>query len=237
MVTGAAKRIGAEIARVLHAAGYNVIVHFRESRQAARTLKNELNDLRPCSAELLQADLSEIEHLQEVANRAISMWGRVDGLINSASAFYATSLDSVTEEQWDDLIGCNLKAPFFLSLAFALELEQHKGGIVNILDIHALRPLKGFSVYSISKAGMVAMTQSLARELAPSVRVNGVAPGAILWPENEMGEAEREKILAKIALQRIGAPHDIARTVLFLLGSGYITGQVLPVDGGRSLYS
>ncbi|MGH8551055.1 MAG: pteridine reductase [Methylococcales bacterium] len=237
LVTGAAKRIGAAIVRGLHAAGYRVIIHFRESSDAAISLQHELNDLRPRSAELLQADLSDFEHFRELANRAIATFGRIDALINNASAFYATPVDSVTEAQWEEVIGCNLKAPFFLSLAFARELEQRGGAIVNIADIHGLRPLKGFSIYSISKAGMIAMTQSLARELGPPVRVNGLAPGAILWPENEITAVEREQILARIALQRTGMPRDIAEAVRFLLDSDYITGQVLAVDGGRGLYS
>ncbi|MGH8556074.1 MAG: pteridine reductase [Methylococcales bacterium] len=236
LVTGAAKRIGAAIVKGLHAAGYSVIVHFRESFQAAVELKNELNDSRPRSVELLPADLSKIELFPELAGRAISIFGQIDALINNASAFYPTPLDKVTEAQWHELIGCNLKAPFFLSLAFARELQQRGGGIINITDIHGLRPLHGFSIYSISKAGMIAMTRSLARELAPSVRVNGVAPGAILWPENQT-RAEREQILAKVALQRAGQPSDIVEAVLFLLKSNYITGQILPIDGGRSLYS
>lgn len=237
LVTGAAKRIGAAIVRGLHGAGYRVIIHFRESSEAAISLQRELNDLRPRSVELLQADLSEIECFRDLASRAIAPFGRIDALINNASAFYPTPVDSVTEAQWDELIGCNLKAPFFLSLAFAPELEQRGGGIVNIADIHGLRPLKGFSIYSISKAGMVAMTQSLARELAPSVRVNGLAPGAILWPENGITADQREQILARVALQRTGLPRDIAQAVQFLLESDYITGQVFAIDGGRSLYS
>lgn len=238
LVTGAAKRVGAAIVRGLHAAGYRVIIHFRESSEAADSLKNELNDRRPRSAVLLQADLSEMAQFPELAGRAIGIFGRIDALINNASAFYATPLDCITEAQWDELIGANLKAPFFLSLAFARELAQREGGIVNITDIHGLLPLKGFSIYSISKAGLVAMTRSLARELAPSVRVNGIAPGAILWPDNRVKDTEGEQqILSMIALERAGTPRDIADAVLFFLESRYITGQVLPVDGGRSLYS
>jgi pteridine reductase len=237
LVTGAAKRIGAEIARFLHAAGYSVIIHYRSSAAFADLLNDELNDLRPKSAHVLQADLSRVDLFQDFAETARAAFGRIDALVNNASAFYPTPLDRVTESQWDDLIGSNLKVPFFLSCAFAPELEGRRGSIVNISDIHALRPLKGFSVYSISKAGMIAMTQSLARELAPSVRVNGIAPGAILWPENQTSDTDREAILEKIALKRTGTPKDIAGTVLFFLENEYVTGQVLPIDGGRSLYS
>ncbi len=237
LVTGAAKRIGAAIVRGLHGAGYRVIVHYRGSVQAAVSLKDELNQLRPQSVELLQADLTQIEHFAELAGRAIARFGRIDGLINNAAAFYPTPLESVSEAQWDELIGGNLKAPYFLSLALTRELEQRGGSIINITDIHGLRPLRGFSVYSIAKAGLNAMTLALARDLAPSVRVNAVAPGAILWPEAPMTEAERARILAKVALQRTGTPEDIAETVLFLLNSRYITGHIISVDGGRSLYS
>jgi pteridine reductase len=237
VITGAARRIGAAIARGLHAAGYRVIVHYRESVQAAVSLSDELNRIRPQSAGLLQADLAQVDHFADLARRATAMFGRIDGLINNAATFYPTPLDSVTEAQWDELIGGNLKAPYFLSLAFAQELEQRGGSIVNIADIHGLRPLSGFSIYSLSKAGLNAMTLALARELAPSVRVNAVAPGAILWPEAPMNEGEREAILAKVALQHTGTPKDIAETVLFLLNSRYITGHIIPVDGGRNLYS
>lgn len=237
LVTGGARRIGAAIVRELHGAGYRVVVHFHESLEAAVDLKNELNRLRPRSVEILQADLTESGHLVEIAGRAIASFGRLDGLINNASAFYPTPVDTVSETHWEELVGCNLRAPYFLSLALARELGQRAGSIINITDIHGFRPLKSFSLYSISKAGLNAMTQSLARELAPSVRVNAVAPGAILWPENQMAEAQQERILAKIALGRTGAPEDVAEAVLFLLNSRYITGHVLPVDGGRGLYA
>ena len=236
LVTGASRRIGAEIACTLHAAGYNVVIHFRESSGPARVLEDELNGRRPDSARTLQADLLQTADVAGLAERAVSAWGRIDALVNNASAFYPTPIAKVSEAQWDELITCNMKAPFFLSRALAPELMQRLGSIVNIVDIHALRPREGFSVYSLSKAGLAAMTQSLARELAPSVRVNGVAPGAILWPEAEMDEAEREQILSRIPLQKTGQARDIAQTVHFLLGSDYITGQMLSVDGGRSLW-
>ncbi|MGH8476561.1 MAG: pteridine reductase [Methylococcales bacterium] len=234
LVTGAAKRIGAAIVRALHAADYRIILHFRNSDQAALELKHELNAVRMQSVEVLQADLLEVEGFPEFAQRAIALFGRVDALINNASAFYPSPLDKATLAQWDELIGCNLKAPFFLSLAFARELKQRAGTIVNVADIYGLRPLKDFSIYSISKAGLIAMTRSLARELAPSIRVNAVAPGAILWSQHPTSESEREQILARVPLKRAGQPEDIADAVLFLLHSDYITGQILPVDGGRS---
>ncbi|MGR9105365.1 MAG: pteridine reductase [Gammaproteobacteria bacterium] len=237
LITGSAKRIGARIARELHAAGYRLIIHFRESSEAAQALKDELNERRPQSVELLQADLLDIGGLPDLANRAVSLFGRIDGLVNNASAFYRTPLESLSEAQWDEFFGCNLKAPFFLCLALARELEARRGAIVNVSDIHGLRPMKGFSPYSISKAAMNAMTLSLARELAPSVRVNAVAPGAILWPESPMSTTNQAEILARIPLQRCGSPGDIGQAVLFLLQNDYCSGQILAIDGGRSIFS
>lgn len=237
LVTGGAKRIGAAIVRGLHSAGYRVIVHYHTSRDEASSLRSELNANRARSVEILQEDLLDFQRLPDLADRAVGIFGRIDALINNASAFYPTPVDSITGRQWDELIGCNLKAPFILSLTLWQELKKRGGAVINITDIHGLQPLQGFSIYSISKAGMVAMTQSLACEFAPSVRVNGVAPGAILWPERGLTSDRREKILAKIALKRTGTPFDIAQAVRFLLENDYITGQTLTIDGGRSLYS
>ena len=237
LITGAAHRIGAVTARQLHAEGMNILLHYRNSRKAADALQSELNAQRADSVHLIQADLHETNKLPALVDHAIQIWGQLDVLINNASSFYATPVGAVTESQWDDLIGSNLKAPFFLSQAAAPYLQQQHGCIVNIVDIHAERPLKKFPVYSMAKAGLVMLTKSLACELGPEVRVNAVAPGAILWPEN-LGESEKEKIISRTFLKRQGAPEDIAGAILYLIrDAGYMSGQVLTVDGGRSLNS
>ena len=237
LITGAAHRIGAVTARQLHAEGMNILLHYRNSRKAAEALQSELNALRADSVHLIQADLHETNKLPALVDHAIQIWGQLDVLINNASSFYATPVGAVTETQWEDLIGSNLKAPFFLSQAAAPYLQQQHGCIVNIVDIHAERPLKKFPVYSMAKAGLVMLTKSLACELGPEVRVNAVAPGAILWPEN-LGESEKEKIISRTFLKRQGAPEDIAGAILYLIrDAGYMSGQVLTVDGGRSLNS
>lgn len=240
LITGGARRIGAAIARELHQAGYNIVLHYRNSAEEADSLAHELNQLRPNSVRPLATELSELAALQQLAQHALNIWGRVDVLINNASAFYPTPLGNVTEAQWDDLMGSNLKAPFFLAQALTEELTENSGCIINIADIHAQRPLKEHPVYCAAKAGNIMLTQALARELAPHVRVNGIAPGAILWPEqeNNLPEADKQNILKKIPLDRQGSPDDIARTVLFLVQDApYITGQIIAVDGGRSIYS
>jgi len=237
LITGAAHRLGATTARMLHGEGMNILLHYRHSRDAAEALQTELNDIRPDSIKLLQADLHDTQSLPGLIEEAVNAWDRLDILINNASSFYPTPIGSVTEAQWDDLIGSNLKAPLFLSQAAAPYLRQHQGCIVSIVDIHAERPLKEFPVYSMAKAGLVMLTKSLACELGPEVRVNAVAPGAILWPEN-LGEAEKEKIISRTFLKRQGAPDDIARAILYLVrDAGYVSGQVITVDGGRSLNS
>lgn len=237
LITGAARRIGASIARCLHQAGYNVIVHYGHSADAAETLCNELNAVRPASALCLQANLHQVDSLADFAWRAASLWDGLDLLVNNASVFQATPFHDATEAQWDELLGVNLKAPFFLSQAAAPFLHEKRGAIVNLADIYAERPRQGYAVYSIAKAGLVAMTHALARELAPAVRVNAVAPGAILWPEQETNGTAQAEILARVPLGRTGAPDDIARAVLFLArDADYVTGQVLGVDGGRSLF-
>lgn len=237
LITGAAHRLGATTACMLHGEGMNILLHYRHSRDAAEALQTELNDIRPDSIKLLQADLHDTQSLPGLIEEAVNAWDRLDVLINNASSFYPTPIGSVTEAQWDDLIGSNLKAPLFLSQAAAPYLRQHQGCIVSIVDIHAERPLKEFPVYSMAKAGLVMLTKSLACELGPEVRVNAVAPGAILWPEN-LGEAEKEKIISRTFLKRQGAPDDIARAILYLVrDAGYVSGQVITVDGGRSLNS
>lgn len=238
LITGAARRIGAEIARSLHGAGYNIALHHLRSQGEAQALADELNRARADSARLVQADLRRSEQLAPLVERSAGFWGGLDVLVNNASRFYPTPLGEVTETQWDELLEGNLKAPFFLCQAAAPHLRTRGGCIVNIVDIHAERGLEGYPVYSITKAGLVAMTRFLARELGPDIRVNGVAPGAILWPEQPMDEARQAEILSRVPLRRIGDPDDIARAVLFFVRDApYVTGQILAVDGGRSLFS
>lgn len=235
LITGAAHRIGATTARVLHESGARIVLHYRASHDAAQALADELNARRADSIALLQAELLEIVGLAELIDRAANHWGRLDVLINNASTFYPTPMGSVTEVQWDDLLGTNLKVPFFLSQAAAPFLRKHHGCIVNIVDIHAERPLKAYPVYSMAKAGLVMLTRALASELGPEIRVNAVAPGAILWPEN-MDEATRQHIISRTILKRRGDPEDIAKAVRYLIAdAGYMSGQVLTVDGGRSV--
>ena len=237
LITGAAHRIGATTARTLHAQGMNVVLHYRSSDEAAKALRDELHTHRPDSVSLVKADLHDTHKLHKLIKKAAQIWGRLDVLVNNASSFYSTEIGHVTENNWDDLVGSNLKAPFFLSQAAAPFLKEHNGCIVNIVDIHAERPLKAFPVYSIAKAGLVMLTKSLACELGPEIRVNGVAPGAILWPEH-LDNASKEKIVSRTFLKRKGDPSDIAKALLYLVRDGeYMTGQILTVDGGRSLNS
>jgi len=238
LITGSAKRVGAYCARYLHAQGANILLHYRNSKDQAQALANELNSLRPGSVRLYQAELQYIEAIQELAQVAEQAWGGIDVLINNASAFYATEMGEVTESQWDDLLASNLKSPFFLVQALVPVLKQRKGCVVNIVDIHAQRGLPGFPVYSIAKAGLAALTKILAKELAPQIRVNAVAPGAILWPEHEIDEPEKQEIQAKVALQRTGSPEDIAKAIAYLIyDADYMTGQLMTIDGGRTLFS
>ena len=236
LVTGAARRIGAAIARGLHDRGARVIIHYHHAAEPAHALVAALNAMRPDSADCHQADLQEIDQLAPLAEAAWGRWGRLDGVVHNASTFYPTAVGTTTLSQWDDLMGINLRAPYFLTQALAPALRASQGAVVNLVDIHAERPLKDHPVYCAAKAGLVMLTRSLARELAPEVRVNAVAPGAILWPERPMSTAARERIVERIALKRPGMPEDIARTVAFLMfDAPYITGQVLALDGGRSL--
>ncbi|MBI1195782.1 MAG: pteridine reductase [Gammaproteobacteria bacterium] len=236
LVTGAGRRVGAEIARKLHAEGARIVLHYRSSDRDAHALQSELNDIREESAVLVQCDLLQYRKLQTLIRQAHAVWGRLDILVNNASSFYPTPIFSADEDQWDDLIGTNLKAPYFLSQAAAPMLREWQGNIINITDIHADRPLKDHSIYCIAKAGLVMMTRSLARELAPEIRVNGIAPGAVLWPENGIDEVTRQRITTRTALKRAGSPEDIAKTVIFLVrDADYITGQIIAVDGGRTL--
>lgn len=236
LITGAALRIGAAITRELHAAGMNVIIHYLNSHQPAETLAAELNGNRPGSAWTLAADLCDPAALPQLVNNAIACNGRLDVLVNNASAFYATPLEQVNDTNWDELVGVNLKAPLFLSKHAAGELRRCAGCIVNLGDIYGERPLHNYSLYSISKAGLDMLTRSLAKELAPEVRVNAVSPGAVMWPDG-MDEAAKERILSRTLLKRRGNPEDIARAVLYLIrDADYVTGQILTVDGGRTLY-
>jgi pteridine reductase len=238
LITGAAKRIGAACARLLHDQGCNVVLHYKSSKQDAEQLCNELNQKRHDSAKLTQGSLRNMAELAAIAQVASSSWGGLDVLINNASAFYPTPFANTNEEQWDDLLGSNLKVPFFLSKALSECLAKRQGCIVNIVDIHAERGLPGYPVYSIAKAGLVAMTKILAKELAPTIRVNAVAPGAILWPEAGLSENDKGEILQRVPLTRCGSPEDIAKAVLYLVkDADYVTGQILTVDGGRTLFS
>ena len=237
LITGSAKRIGAACARLLHSEGCNVFMHYRSSKEDALQLCGELNQQRPDSAKVMQADLLKMNELESVAREARMAWGGIDVLVNNASSFYPGAVDNVTEQQWDELLGSNLKAPFFLAKALAETLAANKGCIVNIVDIHAERGLSGYPVYSIAKAGLAAMTKVLAKELGPAVRVNGVAPGAIIWPNNDLSEQAKLDILQRVALKRSGEPVDVAKAVLFLIkDADYMTGQILTVDGGRTLF-
>ena len=236
LITGGAARIGAEIARQLHAEGMNIVVHYRSSVNKAEQLCHSLNAIRAESAVPIHADLHQTDALPKLVAKAAASWNGLHVLVNNASSFYPTPVGEITEAQWDDLIGSNLKAPLFLSQAATPYLRESAGCIVNIVDIHAFRAMKSHPVYCAAKAGLAMLTQSLARELGPEIRVNGVAPGAILWPASEMDAEIQASIIERTALKRQGKPQDIARTVRFLvMEADYITGQVIPVDGGRSL--
>ena len=237
LITGGAVRVGAAIARRLHGAGARIIIHYRSSAQDAEKLQAELNALRPDSAAVVQGDLLDPACYPYLVEAALQRFGRLDVLINNASSFYPTAVGEITEKDWFDLVGTNLKAPLFLSQAATDALIHSHGCIVNIADIHAERPMKSYVVYSIAKAGLVALTKSLAHELGPQVRVNAVAPGPIMWPEEDptFDDQERRRIVAHTLLKREGSPEDIAKAVMFLIQDApYITGVILPVDGGRS---
>ncbi len=238
LVTGAAKRVGCAIAREMHAAGANVMLHYRTATADAESLVSEFNTLRPASAACLQADLLDITQLPLLVAATIARFGRLDALVNNASSFFATPLGEIDLAVWNDLIGTNLKAPLFLTQAAAPYLRATRGAVVNITDIHAERPLAAYPLYCAAKAGLLGLTRALAIELAPEVRVNAVAPGPILWPDDEaFDSAARDAIVAHTLLQREGSPQEIARTVRFLLDdAAYVTGQVINVDGGRTTH-
>lgn len=238
LITGAGKRVGAAVAQYCHQLGMRVAIHYRDSAQQAASLCDRFNQQRQDSAIALGADLRETDKLEDLITAVIKKWGQLDVLINNASSFYPMPLAKVTPKVWEDIMASNLKAPFFLAQSAARYLKQRKGCIINLVDIQAQRPLKNYSVYCIAKAGLVMLTKSLAKELGPNIRVNAIAPGIVLWPddETEFNEALREKIIARNALKRTGTPQDIANTVVFLINhADFITGQIIAVDGGRSL--
>lgn len=236
LVTGGGIRIGATIVRCLHGAGANLAIHYRSSGTEAKQLCAELNAQRANSSITLQADLNAVGAIDAMIAQLMKSCGRLDALVNNASSFYPTPLGSITESQWDDLVGSNLKAPLFLCQAALPHLRASRGAIINLVDIHAERPLRDHVVYGPAKAGLAMLTRSLARDLGPDIRVNGVSPGAILWPDTDMSDKAKANIVKQVPLKRSGEPADIARTVLFLLRDApYITGQIIAVDGGRSI--
>jgi pteridine reductase len=238
LVTGGARRLGAAICRRLHGSGAELFVHYRSAADEARALQAELNAKRGHSLALAQADLLKVSAAPELIKAAVKEFGRLDAVINNASTFYPTPVGEITEKEWDDLIGTNLKAPLFLAQAATAELRKTHGSIVNIIDIHAELPMRNHAVYTAAKGGLLALTRALARDLAPEIRVNGVAPGTILWPEDEAwrDEVARQRIINQTALKRIGEPEDIAAAVQFLIADApYVTGQIISVDGGRSI--
>ena len=238
LITGAARRIGAEISRTFHKNGFDVALHYNKSARDVEALAHELNTLRENSASTYQAQLTNISAINALVENVLSWRGRLNVLINNASSFYPTPLDQANEEQWDELMGSNLKGPYFLCQAAAPKLQESGGSIITIADIYARNPLKGYSIYCIAKAGNAMLTKSLAKELAPNVRVNGIAPGVILWPntDDQMSETTKQTVIDNVPLKRTGSPEDIAQTALFLATSAsYMTGQVIAVDGGSSL--
>ena len=235
LITGAGKRLGAAIARAAHLEGANVVIHYRSSRTQADALCNELNTLRTKSAVAIQADLLDTQSHPRLIQQTLTAFDRLDVLVNNASTFYPTPMGTVTETQWQDLMGSNLKAPLFLAQAATPALRATQGLILNLVDIHALRPLLKHPVYSIAKAGLLMLTQSLARELGPDIRVNGISPGPVMWPA-AIDQALKDEIISKTALKRSGTPDDVVRSALFFMKDApFVTGQILAVDGGRSI--
>jgi pteridine reductase len=237
IVTGAARRVGAAIARRLHANGAALMLHYKSAESDALSLQAELNAVRQDSVTLVKADLLDLAGLAEIVRNTVTRFGRIDALVNNASSFFPTPVGEISSSHWDDLIGTNLRAPLFLSQAAAPHLKKAGGCIVNITDIHAERPLKNYVVYSVAKAGLAGLTRSLARELGPEIRVNGVAPGPILWPEDDsFDEVSRQRIVSHTLLKRAGEPDDLARAVYYFIAEApYVTGQIIAVDGGRSV--
>ncbi|HEX7802227.1 MAG TPA: pteridine reductase [Pseudoxanthomonas sp.] len=236
LITGSARRIGAAIARRLHAQGYDLALHYRGASEEMQTLASELESVRAGSVLTLQADLAEFDRLPELVARTVGRFGRLDALVNNASTFQPTTVGDTTPQQWDALFASNARAPFFLAQAAAPHLKASRGAIVNLADIYAERPLRGHTVYCMAKAALLMATQSLALELAPEVRVNAIAPGAILWPEQDHSDAAKQSMLGRTPLARTGTPEEIAEAVRWLLQDAtYTTGQVIRVDGGRTV--
>lgn len=238
LITGGAKRVGAAICRELHANGALLMIHYNRSIEEARALKADLNLKRANSVAIIQGDLLNLEALPGLVNKTIEHFGKLDVLINNASSYTPTEIGTINEENWHDLMGSNLKAPMFLAQAAATELRKNHGVIINITDMHIERPKKGYVVYSVAKAGLVTLTKSLAQELSPEVRVNAVAPGAVLWPENnpQFDEVYRQRVISQTLLKRVGEANDVAKAVKFLVADApFVTGHILAVDGGRSL--
>jgi len=236
LITGGAKRVGAAICRRLHASGAKLMLHYRASAGEARLLQAELNGVRADSVALIQADLLDLAKLSSLVDQTVMRFGRLDALVNNASSFFSTPMGEIQPAQWDDLMGTNVRAPLFLAQAAAAPLKKTQGAIVNISDIHAERPLRNYVVYSVAKAALTGLTRSLARELAPDVRVNAIAPGPILWPDgdDQFDEVSRQRIISHTPLKREGTPDDIARAVHFLIADApYVTGETINVDGGR----
>ncbi len=236
-ITGAAKRIGATLAKQLHQQGYNVLIHYGASKHEAQALALELSTQRVHSAHILQANLCDMGDIEVLAKEALEVWGKVDVLVNNASSFYPTPVGNIEEKDWHSLVGSNLKGPLFLSQALAPALIKSKGCIINMVDMHIDRPLPNHTVYLLAKTGLASLTQSLAVELAPHVRVNAIAPGAILWPERAMSEKDKQTLIDSIPLGALGSPDDIAQALLFLVSASYVTGNTIYVDGGRRLHS
>ena len=236
LITGGAKRIGRQIAITLHQAGHSIVVHYRSSAGPAAELVKQLNADRENSAVALQGELLDTDSIPTLVANAAEAFGGIDVLINNASTFYPTPIELLEEEFWNDLVGSNLKAPAFMVKACAPYIRERNGSIINIVDIHARKPMANHPIYCSAKAGLEMLTMSLARDLAPSIRVNGVSPGAILWPEDDSGMANQAEVLEKIPMGRMGKPEDISKLVRFLVDEAdYMTGQIIAVDGGRSV--
>jgi pteridine reductase len=239
LITGGAKRVGAAITRLLHASGCKVMIHYRSSAHDANALQTELNGMRPDSAAIVQSDLLDLATLPQLVTETVRRFGGLDVLINNASSYYATEIGSISADDWENLLGTNLRAPLFLSQAAAPELKKRQGCIVNICDMHAEQPKKDYMVYSIAKGGLMTLTRALAKDLAPEIRVNAVAPGPVLWPEDnpQFDGDYRQKVIAQTLLNRVGEPEDVARAVRFLINDApFVTGQMIAVDGGRSIH-